>query len=55
MKGIETIRFQLEVGGFLEIEHMLFVLDLRVNLLSISSFEDGDMGLHSSMNKCSYL
>ena len=45
VKGIGTIRFQLEEGGFLEIKHMLFVLELRVNLLLVSSFIDGGYGI----------
>ena len=45
VEGIGTIRFQLEVGGFLVIEHMLYVLELSVNLLLMSSFEDGGYGI----------
>lgn len=45
VKGIGTVRFQLEVGGFLEIEHMLFVPKLRMNLHSVSSFKDGGYGI----------
>lgn len=45
VKGIVTIRFQLEEGGLMEIEHMLFVIELRVNLLLQSSFKDGGNGI----------
>jgi hypothetical protein len=34
------VRFQLESGGFLGIEHMLYVPELKVNLLSFLAFED---------------
>jgi hypothetical protein len=34
------VRFQLEPGGFLGIEHMLYVPELKVKLLSFLSFED---------------
>ena len=45
LKAIRTVRFQLEKGGFLVIEHMLYVLELNVNLLSVSTFEDGGYGI----------
>jgi hypothetical protein len=35
----------LEAGGFLVIEHMLYILEVRVNLLLVSSFEDGGYGI----------
>jgi hypothetical protein len=40
IKGYGYVRFQLESGGFMGIEHMLYVPDLKVNLLSVASFED---------------
>jgi hypothetical protein len=40
VRGVGYVRFQLESGGFLGIEHMLYVPDLKVNLLSVSSFKD---------------
>lgn len=44
VRGIRTIGFQLELGGFLVIEHMLYVLELSVNVLSFLSFKLVDMG-----------
>ena len=38
--GVGRVRFQLEYGGFLELDGVLFVLGLRVNLLSVSTLED---------------
>jgi hypothetical protein len=40
IRGFGYAIFQLELGGFMGIEHMLYVPDLKVNLLSISAFED---------------
>jgi hypothetical protein len=40
VKGVSYVRFQLESGGFMGIEHMLYLLELKVNLLSLSTFED---------------
>jgi hypothetical protein len=34
------VRFHLKLGGFLGIENMLYVPDLKVNLLLVASFED---------------
>ena len=44
-KEIGTVRFQLEDGGFMVIEHMLYVSELSVNLLSVLSFEDRGYGI----------
>jgi hypothetical protein len=38
--GVGRVRFQLEYGGFLELDGVLFVPGLRVNLLSVSALED---------------
>jgi hypothetical protein len=35
------VRFHLKSRGFMRIEHMLYVPELKVNLLSIATFEDG--------------
>jgi len=40
VKGVGYVRFQIESGGFLGIEQMLFVPELKVSLLSVSTFED---------------
>jgi hypothetical protein len=40
VRGVGRVRFQLEYGGFMELDGVLFVLGLRVNLLSGSALED---------------
>jgi hypothetical protein len=40
VRGVGRVRFRLEYGGFLELDGVLFVLGLRVNLLSVLSLED---------------
>jgi hypothetical protein len=40
VRGFGRVRFRLEYGGFLELDGVLFVLGLRVNLLSVSALED---------------
>ena len=40
VKGVGCIRFQLELGGSLEVDEVMFVPELKVNLLSISSLEN---------------
>lgn len=45
VKGIGTVRFQLEAGAFPVIEHMLYILELSVNLFSGLDFEDGGYGI----------
>jgi hypothetical protein len=40
VRGFGNLRFQLEFGGLLELDRVLFVLGLRVNLLSVSALED---------------
>jgi hypothetical protein len=40
IRGYGYVRFQLELGGFLGIEQMLYVPDLKVNLLSVANLED---------------
>jgi len=39
------MRFQLESGGFLELAKVLFVPDLSINLLSVSSLEVDGCGV----------
>jgi hypothetical protein len=38
--GVGNVRFQLDFGGLLELDGVLFVPRLRVNLLSVSTLED---------------
>jgi hypothetical protein len=45
VKGVGYVRFQLESRGFLGIEHMLFVPELKVNFLSVSYFKDEGYGV----------
>jgi hypothetical protein len=40
VRGVGSVRFQLEFGGLLELDRVLFVPRLRVNLLSVSALED---------------
>jgi hypothetical protein len=40
VKGVGCVRFQLESGGSLEVAKMLFVPEMKVNLLSVSTLED---------------
>ena len=39
IRGVGIVRFQLDLGEFLEIHGVLFVPRMRVNKLSVSSFE----------------
>ena len=45
MKGVERVRFQLESGGSLEVAEVLFVLELKVSLLLVSTLEDEGYGV----------
>jgi hypothetical protein len=40
VEGVGTVRFQLESGGFLEVEDVLYVPELKKNFLSVSVLED---------------
>jgi hypothetical protein len=40
VKGVGCVRFQLESGGSLEVAGVLFVLEMKVNLLSVLALED---------------
>jgi hypothetical protein len=40
VRGVGNVRFQLEFGGLLELDGVLFVPGLRVKLLSVSALED---------------
>jgi hypothetical protein len=40
IRGYGYIRFHLKSGGFLGIKYKLYAPDLKVNLLSVTSFED---------------
>jgi hypothetical protein len=40
VRGVGNVRFQLEFGGLLELDGVLFVPGLRVSLLLVSALED---------------
>jgi hypothetical protein len=40
IEGVGTVRFQLELGGSPEVADVLYVLELKMNLFSISALED---------------
>jgi hypothetical protein len=40
IRGYGYVRFQIDSGGFMGIEHILYVPNLKVNLLSVVYFED---------------
>ena len=45
IRGVGTVKFQLDLGEILEIHEMLFVPGMRVSKLSKSSFEDEGYGM----------
>jgi hypothetical protein len=45
VKGVGCVRFQLELGGFLELAEVLFVPKLPVNLLLVSALEVDGCGV----------
>ena len=44
-KGVGNVRFELESGGFLEVVGVLYVPEMMVNLLSVSSLEVDRFGV----------
>jgi hypothetical protein len=40
IRGYGYVRFQLDSRGFMGIKHMLYVPNLKVNLVSVIAFED---------------
>jgi hypothetical protein len=40
VKGVGCVRFHLDSGGSLEVDEVMFVPELKVNLLSVSTLED---------------
>jgi hypothetical protein len=40
VKGVGCVKFQLESGGSLEVDEVMFVPELKVNLLFVSTLED---------------
>jgi hypothetical protein len=45
VEGVGSVRFQLESGGYLELAEVLYVPELSMNLLSVSSFEIDGCGI----------
>ena len=45
IRGVGTVGFQLDLSEILEINGVLFVPGMRVNKLSVSSFEDEGYGM----------
>jgi hypothetical protein len=45
VKGVGSVRFQLESGGFLEVFRVLYVPEMMVNLLSVSPLEVDGFGV----------
>jgi hypothetical protein len=45
VKGVGSVKFQLESGGYLELVEVLYVPELSVNLLSVSTFEIDGCGI----------
>ena len=45
VKGVGSVKFQLESGGYLELVEVLYVPKLLMNILSISEFEMDGCGL----------
>ena len=45
VKGVGSVRFHLVSGGFLEVVEVLYVPEMMVNLLSVSSLEVDRFGV----------
>ena len=45
MKGVGCVIFQLELREYLEVIKVLFVLELKVNFLSVSTLENEGCGV----------
>jgi hypothetical protein len=45
VKGVGSVKFQLKSIGYLELAEVLYVLELLVNFLSVSSFEIDGCGI----------
>jgi hypothetical protein len=45
LKGVGSVRFQLESGGFLEVAEVLFIPEMTINLLSVSALEIDGFGV----------
>jgi hypothetical protein len=45
VKGVGSVRFQLDSGGFLEVAEVLFIPEMTVNLLLVSALEIDGFGV----------
>jgi hypothetical protein len=45
VKGVGSVRFQLESGGFLEVAGVLYIPEMTINLLSVSALEIDGFGV----------
>jgi hypothetical protein len=45
MKGVGSVRFQLESGGFLEVSELLYIPELIVDFLLVSSLDESGFGV----------
>ena len=45
IRGVKTVKFQLNLGEIIEVNRVLFVLGMKVSKLSMSSLEDDGYGL----------
>ena len=56
IRGVGTVKFQLDLEEILEVNKVLFVLGMKVNRLSMSSLEDDGYGDSlSRQDKCFYI
>jgi hypothetical protein len=45
VKGVGSVKFQLELGGYLELDKVLYVLELLVKFISLFYFETDGCGI----------
>jgi hypothetical protein len=45
VKGVGRVRFQLELGGLLEVGEVLYIPELTFNFLSVSALDDSGFGV----------
>jgi hypothetical protein len=45
VKGVGRVRFQLELGGLLEVGKVLYITELTINFLSVLSLDESGFGV----------
>ena len=45
VKRVGRVRFQIELGGLLEVGEVLYILELIVNFLSVSTLDESGFGV----------